>query len=76
MEKPIIKPITKRMTIAEIISKYPETIPILMKHGMPCMGCPIAMQETLEQGLAGHGIDIEKIIEELNNAVKKKKKTK
>jgi len=64
--------ITKDMSIAETVSKHPETIPILMKHGMHCIGCPMAMQETLEQGLSAHGIDVDKVIDELNKKAKKK----
>jgi hybrid cluster-associated redox disulfide protein len=65
--------ITKEMSIAEVISRYPETIPVLMKTGMHCLGCPMAMQETLEEGLSAHGLDADKIIEELNKSIKKKK---
>ncbi len=65
--------ITKTMTISEVVSKYPEIIPYLMECGMHCMGCPMADRETLEQGLAEHGIGIDKIIEELNKKIKKKK---
>jgi len=64
--------ITKDMAISEAVSRYPETIPVLMKYGMHCIGCPMAMQETLEQGLSGHGIDVDSIIKELNKKVKKK----
>ena len=65
--------ITKQMTISETISRYPDTIPILMKRGMHCIGCPMAMQETLEEGLSAHGIDVDKVIDELNKKIKKKK---
>jgi hybrid cluster-associated redox disulfide protein len=67
------KLITKEMTIAETVSKYPETIPVLMKSGMHCIGCPMALSETLEQGLSLHGMNIDKIIDELNKAARKKK---
>jgi len=67
--------ITKSMTISEVISKYPETIPVLMKHGMSCIGCPMAMQETLEDGLSAHGIDADDIIDELNKKTMKKSKS-
>ena len=66
--------ISKDMTIAETVARYPETIPILMKYGMHCIGCPMAMHETLEQGLSVHGFEINEIIEELNNVARKKKK--
>ena len=65
--------ITKEMSIAETISKYPETIPALMKAGMHCIGCPMAMQETLEEGLSAHGLEVDEVIDGLNKIVKKKK---
>jgi hybrid cluster-associated redox disulfide protein len=65
--------ITKEMSISEVISRHPETIPVLMKTGMHCIGCPMAMQETLEEGLSAHGLDADKIVDELNKIVRKKK---
>jgi hybrid cluster-associated redox disulfide protein len=65
--------ITKSMSISEVIARYPDTIPILMRTGMHCIGCPMAMQETLEEGLAAHGLDVKKIIDELNKVAKKRK---
>jgi len=62
--------ITKKMTIHEIVQKYPKSIKILMKNGMSCFGCPFALQETLEQGALAHGIDVDKILKELNKIVK------
>ena len=31
--------VTKDMLIGEVVSKYPETIEILMGAGMHCLGC-------------------------------------
>ncbi len=66
--------ITKSMTIAEVVNKFPKVIPILMKYGMHCIGCPMSMQETLEQGLSAHGMKIDRIIDELNKIAQKTKK--
>lgn len=57
------------MTIGEVISNYPETIPIFMKHGLHCIGCHVAEWESIEQGAIGHGIEIKTLIEELNNII-------
>lgn len=65
--------ISADMMVSEAIARYPDTIPIFMKYGMHCIGCPMAMQETIEQATAGHGIPIDKIIIDLNKAAKKKK---
>ena len=65
--------ITKNMPFSEILQKYPGTAKIFFEHGMSCMGCPMAMSETIEQGCLAHGIDPDKIVAEINKAVKKKK---
>ena len=63
--------INKKMSFAEILEKKPEAASILMEKGMHCCGCPMAMQETLEQGACAHGLDADEIVKELS---KKKKK--
>lgn len=66
--------INKKMSFSEIMQKNPEAMGILMERGMHCCGCPMAMQETLEQGASAHGLDVDKIVKELNNKLKKKTK--
>ncbi|MBU1120800.1 MAG: DUF1858 domain-containing protein [archaeon] len=68
--------ISKEMTLGEIARDYPETISVLFEYGMHCIGCPVSMMETLEQGAKAHGMSEEKInkmIEEMNKKIKKKK---
>jgi hybrid cluster-associated redox disulfide protein len=62
--------INKEMTIGEVVSKYPQTIPVFQSHGMGCLGCSVAKFEIIVQGAAAHGIDIDKLIQDLNDAVK------
>lgn len=62
--------ITKKSKFSEII-RDEEAREILMEKGMHCFGCPMAMSETLEQGALAHGLDADKLVQEIN---KKKKK--
>jgi len=68
------KKINKKMSFAEIMQNDPEAAEALMEKGMHCCGCPMALQESLEQGAAVHGLDADAIVKELNNKAKKKKK--
>ena len=64
-----MKKITKKSKIIEVIQENPEAAEILFKSGMGCIGCPMAMQETLEDGCLAHGMkakEIEKLIKRLN----------
>jgi hybrid cluster-associated redox disulfide protein len=63
--------ITKKMTFAEIMRKNPEAGRVLMEKGMHCVGCGMAMMETLEQGAIVHGLDPDKLVKELNQMKKK-----
>ena len=60
--------VTKDMPIKEIVDKYPQTITVFMMHGLGCVGCAIANFENLEQGALAHGIDVDKILADLNEA--------
>lgn len=63
------KKITKKTKLSEILKVKPEVAGIFFEAGMGCCGCPMAMQETLEQGCKAHGMsdkDIGKLIDKLN----------
>jgi hybrid cluster-associated redox disulfide protein len=58
--------VNKEMSIHDIVNKYPQTIDVFMKHGMGCLGCAAARFENLAQGAMAHGIDADKLVEDLN----------
>jgi hybrid cluster-associated redox disulfide protein len=62
------------MSLGEIIENYPETIPVLLKYGLHCIGCHIASWESLREGLMAHGLDekgIMDVVDELNRTIRK-----
>ncbi|MGQ9681548.1 MAG: DUF1858 domain-containing protein [Anaerolineae bacterium] len=61
--------ITREMTIAEVVQKYPQTIPVFLAHGLMCFGCAVARFENIEQGATAHGIQVEPLMRDLNAAV-------
>jgi iron-sulfur cluster assembly protein len=56
-----LKLISKEMTIGEVVQKFPQVAEVLTKHGLNCVGCGAAYEETIEQGSLGHGMAIEKM---------------
>lgn len=66
------KLITKDMTIGEVVSKYPQTMPIFFSYGLPCVGCHVAQWESVEEGALAHGIkDIDSLVKDLNKVAEK-----
>ena len=62
--------ITKDMGIIEVIQNHPETIEVFQKLGFGCIGCAAARFENLEAGAKVHGIDPDKMVEDLNAAIR------
>jgi hybrid cluster-associated redox disulfide protein len=64
--------VRKEMTIGEVIEKYPESAQIMLQHGLHCIGCHVALWETVEQGASAHGIDPNKLVSDINKEIAKK----
>ncbi len=62
--------ITKEMNILEIVQKYPQSIEVFQKYGLGCIGCAAARFENLEAGAKVHGLDVDKMVEDINNLLK------
>lgn len=60
--------ITKEMPIGDVVRKHPETVPVFMKHGLHCIGCAVAAFESIAEGAAAHGIDVDALVADLNQA--------
>lgn len=58
--------VTKEMVIGDIIRLDEGLVPILMRAGMHCVGCPSAQGETLEEACMVHGMDVDALVEEMN----------
>jgi hybrid cluster-associated redox disulfide protein len=61
--------INRRMSIEEVVKKYPATIATFERYGLGCVGCQAALFESIEQGAEVHGIDVEALITDLNREV-------
>lgn len=58
--------ITREMIIGDILNIHPNAADILMKNGMGCLGCPSSQSEPLHMAADIHGLDLEKLLAELN----------
>lgn len=61
------KGITKDMTISEVLDNDPGTAEIFFKHGMHCLGCAAANFENIGEATKAHGIDLKKLLADLNS---------
>ena len=64
--------ITEDMNIREVIENHPEVVAVFAKYNMECVGCIAASFEKIKDIAAGHGVDVKKFVEELNEAMQNK----
>ena len=61
----------KDMIIGDIVKDNPEAEKVIEKHfGRGCFTCPGIKMESISFGAMMHGVDAEKIVEELNQQVR------
>jgi hybrid cluster-associated redox disulfide protein len=69
MNEEFIMTITKDMTIEKVVTEYPETMMVFMKHGLHCVGCHVSAFETIEEGAMAHGINVDALVADLNKVI-------
>jgi len=63
------KKITKDTKLSEVLQTNEKAAEVLFEAGLSCMGCPMAMQETIEEGCLAHGMsktDIAELLKKVN----------
>lgn len=64
-------PITAEMFVAAIVSRFPETIAVFCRHGVACVGCCAAGEDTVAQAAQTHGLDCALLLAELNGCLRR-----
>ncbi|MCR5303529.1 MAG: DUF1858 domain-containing protein [Lachnospiraceae bacterium] len=64
--------ITKQTTMGDILLKDPDLSYLLTGAGMHCIGCYVAVGETLEEACMVHGLDPDDILEGINSLLESK----
>lgn len=54
--------LTKDTIVADILRNAPELEPVFYSYGMHCLGCDVALDETLEEACAVHGVDVDELL--------------
>ncbi|HMB45806.1 MAG TPA: DUF1858 domain-containing protein, partial [Candidatus Methanoperedens sp.] len=68
-----IMTITKDIKIEEVVTQYPETMMVFMKHGLHCVGCHVSAFESIEDGAMAHGINVDALVADLNRVISSRK---
>ena len=61
--------ISRSLTAAEVMQRWPVTIPVFIRHCLACVGCPFAPFETVAEIPAIYGLRIDDFIRELQQTI-------
>ncbi|TDA65662.1 MAG: DUF1858 domain-containing protein [Clostridia bacterium] len=61
--------ISKDMSILEVLQAYPRTQEVFARYGMACVSCMGATEETIEAAARMHGLDLDRLLADLNRQV-------
>ena len=61
--------IVEDMPMSDVMRQWPETIRIVLRYRMLCVGCPIAPFHTVADACREHSVDQASFLDALNQAV-------
>ncbi len=63
-----LKPDDPDLPLCEIMSLWPQTVPVFLRHRMLCVGCLIGPFHTIEDACAEYHLDQDDFMAELRAA--------
>jgi hybrid cluster-associated redox disulfide protein len=61
--------IFNHLTVAEVMQRWPATVPVFIRHCLACVGCPFAPFETPAEIPAIYGVRLDDFMRELQQAI-------
>ena len=58
------------LPLSDLISQWPQTVPVFLHHNMLCVGCLIGPFHTIVDACAEYHVDVETFAAELRAAAK------
>ncbi len=61
--------LSSHLTVAEVMQRWPATVPVFIRYCLACVGCPFAPFETLAEIPAIYGLCLEDFIRDLQQSI-------
>jgi hybrid cluster-associated redox disulfide protein len=55
--------------VADLLKKWPETIPVFIKHRMACVGCAMSSFETLKDAASIYRLPCQQLLDDLQKSI-------
>jgi len=64
-----LEPLSLSMTVGEVQNRWPQTIPVFLKHHMSCVGCAMSIFDSVEDVVRVYQLPLDNFIDELIEAI-------
>ncbi len=61
--------ISSNLTAAEVMQRWPATVPVFIRYCLACVGCPFAPFETLAEIPVIYGLQLEDFMRDLQQSI-------
>ena len=61
--------LSRHLTVAEVMHRWPATVPVFIRHCLACVGCPFAPFETLDKIPEIFGLPLDEFMRELQQTI-------
>lgn len=58
-----------KISVAALLDAHPQAIPVLLKHGMACVGCDLSTFEAIGDAAQVYGLDPAALLREIQTAL-------
>ena len=65
--------ISSDLVVAEVLERWPETIPVFLEHHMSCVGCALAPFDTVSDAATIYRVGVEVFVDELRAVVREER---
>ncbi len=65
-----MKPDNPDMPLTDLMTRWPETVPVFMRHRMHCVGCLVSPFHTIVDACREYDLDHETFVSELLEAAR------
>jgi hybrid cluster-associated redox disulfide protein len=65
------KQIHPKISVAEVMERWPETAVVFLKHRTACIGCELASFDSLADAARNYQLPVEELIHNLEKSIQK-----
>lgn len=70
-----LRQLAPSLTVSQVLERWPQMIPVFVRHRMTCVGCTMAPFETLADVTAIYGLDLDGFLSELEQTMPPEEQT-